>query len=380
MTQPQWKLPSLPDVLDSTPPNSKTPNILRQKNIIEKTLGDLGFTVKVGQIQQGPQITQFSLLAEADSQPFKIKKVEQDLALALSGVDVRIVLPAPQQPFMAVLVPHPAGEISVVSLRQLLESPAFVQHHGPLKVGLGLNLTGQPVIIDLVELPHLLLAGTTGSGKSSCLHTIIASLLCTYPPNTLHFLMIDPLSVELKIYNGLPHLFAPVVTRSAQALDTLGTLEKVIERRYQVFADNHARNISAYNQKLSEAGKDTIPYIVIVIDNVFDLLMSSANEVEKIITRMAQRARGAGVHLILSTPHANTSALSGSLKANFPGRIAFKVMNPAESRLILDQNGAEDLLGQGDLLFKASGGVAPQRVQGVYVSEVERERILDFWR
>ncbi len=380
MTQPQWKLPSLPDVLDSTPSANKTPNILRQKNIIEKTLDELGFAVKVGQIQQGPQITQFSLMVETAGQHSKIKGAEKDLALALSGADVQIVVPSPQQPYITVLVPHPAGEISVVTLRQLLESPAFAQHQGPLKVGLGLNLTGQPVIINLANLPHLLLGGTTGTGKSSCLHAIIASLLCTYPPNALHFLMIDPLSVELKNYNGLPHLFAPVVTRSTQALDTLGTLDKVIERRYKVFADNHARNISTYNQKLSEAGKDTIPYIVIIIDNVFDLLMNSGKAVEKIITRMAQRARGAGVHLILSTPHANTKALSGSLKANFPGRIAFKVMGSAESRLILDQNGAEALLGQGDMLFKAPGGVAPQRIQGVYVSERERERILDFWR
>lgn len=257
---------------------------------------------------------------------------------------------------------------------------AFRQVGGFLKVGLGLDLVGEPVVIDLTELPHLLIGGTTGSGKSTCLHAILASLLCTYSPNALQLLLIDPLAIELRDYTNLPHLFAPVVTRSSQALDTLNTIDKVIDRRYQSFADNQARNIAGYNQQLKRARKQTIPYIVVAIDNVFDLLMTSAKAVEQTITRMAQRARGAGVHLILSTPRADTDALSGTLKANFPGRIAFRVTDAAESRLILDQNGAEELIGQGDMLYKAPNTNTPRRIQGAYVSEEERQRIVRFWK
>ena len=376
MTHKPWQLPSIEKIFDEAQPATIAPNVLRQKRIIESTLAALGFEA---QVQQGPQATLYSLTPAADTQLSRLKGLETDLAVALSGAAVQIATPTARRPFVSILVPHLDGH-NTVPLRRVLESPAFRQHNGKLKIGLGIDVVDHPVIIDLTELPHLLIGGTTGSGKSACLHAMVASLLCTYPPNTLQLLMIDPLAVELRDYQDLPHLFAPVVTRSSQALDTLGTVDKVIDRRYRIFSDNQARNIESYNRLLIQADKEPIPYIVVVIDNVFDLLLTSASDVEQTITRMAQRARGAGIHLILATPRAHTDALSGTIKANFPGRIAFRVMGPAESRLILDEAGAEDLIGQGDMLYKAANTNVLQRIQGAYISEAERRRLVEFWR
>lgn len=378
MSGQRWQLPPIEDILDTPLTRTQPANVLRQKNVIEKTLAELGFEAQVQQVQQGPRFTRFNLLS--GEQLSRLKSLDKDLSVALSGAAVQIVLPTPHHPHLSILVARANRQNSPVKLRQMLESAEYGSHPGPLKFGLGLDIVGKPIAVGLPDMPHLLIGGTTGSGKSMCLHAIIAGFLCTYPPNALQLLLIDPLNIELRDYNNLPHLFAPVVTRSAQALDTLGTVDNVIDRRYKIFSQHHARDIISYNQKLADTGQDTIPYIVVAIDNVFDLLMTSAGEVEQIITRMAQRARGAGVHLILSTPRADTTALSGTLKANFPGRIAFRVMGPAESRLILDQAGAEELLGQGDMLFKAPHTTEPQRIQGIYVSELERRRIVEFWR
>lgn len=379
MTHKPWQLPSIEKIFDEAQPATIAPNVLRQKRIIESTLAALGFEAQVQQVQQGPQATLYSLTPAADTQLSRLKGLETDLAVALSGAAVQIATPTARRPFVSILVPHLDGH-NTVPLRRVLESPVFRQHNGKLKIGLGIDVVDHPVIIDLTELPHLLIGGTTGSGKSACLHAMVASLLCTYPPNTLQLLMIDPLAVELRDYQDLPHLFAPVVTRSSQALDTLGTVDKVIDRRYRIFSDNQARNIESYNRLLIQADKEPIPYIVVVIDNVFDLLLTSASDVEQTITRMAQRARGAGIHLILATPRTHTDALSGTIKANFPGRIAFRVMGPAESRLILDEAGAEDLIGQGDMLYKAPNTNVLQRIQGAYISEAERRRLVEFWR
>lgn len=380
MANQPWPTPAINEILDESDADTNPAHVLRQKRLIEKTLAELGYEVKINQVQQGPRLTRYNLTPESATQLSKIKNLDQDLAVALSGAAVQIALPTAQSPALGILVPHPRGQQSPVRLRPILESAAFRQVGGFLKVGLGLDLVGQPVVIDLTELPHLLIGGTTGSGKSTCLHAIIASLLCTYSPNALQLLLIDPLAIELRDYTNLPHLFAPVVTRSSQAIDTLNTIDNVINRRYQSFADHQARNIAGYNQQLKRARKQTIPFIVVAIDNVFDLLMTSAKEVEQTITRMAQRARGAGIHLILSTPRADTDALSGTLKANFPGRIAFRVTGTAESRLILDQGGAEELIDQGDMLYKAPNTNTPRRIQGAYVSEEERNRIVQFWR
>ncbi|HMQ53557.1 MAG TPA: DNA translocase FtsK [Anaerolineae bacterium] len=376
----QWQLPPIDQVLDEPPPETGQANLLRQKRLIEATLSELGFEAKVQQVQPGPRFTRFGLSPGAEGQLSKVKNLDKDLALALDGATVQIDLPTPDFPMLGVLVLPAHAPEPTVKLRQILETKLYKQAEGTLKVGLGLNLVGQPVIIDLAELPHLLIGGTTGSGKSDCLHNIIANLLCNYAPNQVQLLMIDPLAIELRDYSGLPHLFAPVVTRSAQALDTLNTIDKVIDRRYRAFADNQARDIAGYNQKLKQARRPPIPYIIIAIDNVFDLMMTAAREVEQVITRMAQRAWGAGVHLIFATPRADTEALSGTIKANFPARIALRVIGAAESRLILDAAGAEVLLGQGDLLYRAPNTTELTRLQGVHISEDERRRLVQFWR
>lgn len=380
MTKQTWRTPPLDEVLDEPGGDASPTNILRQKRAIEQTLAELGFEVKVHQIQQGPRLTRFNLTPESETQLSKIKNLDVDLAVALSGAAVQIAMPTPQLPYLGILVSYAAARPPAVKLRQVLDTPRFREAPGRIKVGLGLDMVGRPVVIDLAALPHLLIGGTTGSGKSTCLHAIIASLLCTYPPNAVQFLMIDPLAIELRHYDHLPHLFAPVVTRSVQALDTLNTVDQVINRRYQAFSESLVRDIDSYNRQLSQARKQPIPSIVVAIDNVFDLLMTSARDTEQIITRMAQRARGAGVHLILSTPRADTEALSGLIKANFPARLALRVIGAAESRLILDQAGAEELLGQGDMLYRAPHTNALVRLQGVHVSEAERRRIVDFWR
>jgi len=380
MADQQWRLPPIQDILDEPAPAANAPNVLRQKRLIEHSLAELGFEVQVHQIRQGPRATQFSLGPGADVQVSKIKNLEADLAVALSGAGVNIVDPTPEHPYLGILVSHPAGKKNVIRLRQMLESPAFEQKQGHLKVGLGINIIGVPVVISLTEMPHLLIGGTTGSGKSTCLHAVIAGLLCTYPPTILQFLMIDPLVTELRNYTNLPHLFAPVVTRSGQALDTLTTLDSVIDRRYKIFAQHRVRDIATYNQKVAQIEQEKMAYIVVAIDNVFDLMMTEAKEVEQVISRLAQRARGAGVHIVLSTPRAGTDVLAGTIKANFPGRIAFRVINRAESQLILDSAGAEELLDRGEMLYKGPNTNQLQRVQSVYVSEAELKRITDFWR
>lgn len=380
MVKKQWQLPPIQEILDDVVTGPGASGVLKQKRIVEKTLAEMGHEVKIQEVQQGLRATRFSLSVDRGTQLARFKTLDKDLAVALGGAAVQIVPPTPNHPYIAVLVLQPGGPKAPVTLRQVLESAEFKQNPGRLKFGLGLDIVGAAVLADLTELPHLLIGGTTGSGKSTCLNAIITSFLCTYPPNNLQLLMIDPLAVELRDYNGLPHLFAPVVTRSAQALNTLDTIDRVIDRRYQIFSELQARDIIAYNEKLAQSGQDEIPFIVIAIDNVFDLMTSAPQELEQLISRMARRARGAGVHLILSTPRPDTDALSGSIKANFPGRVAFRVMGPAESRLILDQAGADGLLGQGDMLYKAPHSTELQRVQGILVSEAERQRIIDYWK
>jgi S-DNA-T family DNA segregation ATPase FtsK/SpoIIIE len=380
MAHKQWQLPPLQDTLDEAVTEPAIPGVLKQKRIIEKTLEELGFAAKVQAVQPGPRVTHYSLRPDPETQISRLKNLDKDLAVALSGATVQFVPPGPNHPQVSLLVANPYSPNSPVKLRQVLESPEFLQNMGQLTFGLGLDIVGTAVVVDLTELPHLLIGGTTGSGKSTCLNAIITSLICTYPPNSLQLLMIDPLAVELRDYRDLPHLFAPVVTRSAQALNTLDTIDKVIDRRYRIFSEHQARNIVAYNDKRLKSGQEKIPFIVVAIDNVFDLMTTAPQELEQLISRMARRARGAGIHLILSTQRADTGALSGTIKANFPGRIAFRVMGPAESRLILDQAGADELLGHGDMLYKAPHDSELQRVQGILVSQAERMRIIDFWK
>jgi S-DNA-T family DNA segregation ATPase FtsK/SpoIIIE len=378
MTFRQRRLPPLHDILDDAVPDIDKAEVQEQIRLIEKTLADFDFPAEVRDVHHGPRMTQFGLKPRADVASEKIKTLDQDLAVALSGALAEIALPTPSYPYLRIAVEN--YHQPNVKLRQVLGSTAFNQREGALKIGLGLDIFGQPVIIDLAALPHLLIGGTTGSGKSVCINAIIASLVCTYLPDTLRLVLIDPIRVELTKFNDLPHLMGPLVTRSGQVLEVFNRIVQEIEQRYTRFTQVQVRDIAGYNQRAAQAGGEKLPYLVIIVDNLFDLMTKAPADLEQLLTRIAQKARAAGVHLVLATVRTHTDILSGSIKANFPGRIALKVVNKAESQLILDSAGAEDLLGHGDMLYKSPETSRLQRVQGVYVSEAELDRLIEFWR
>lgn len=377
MANQQWRLPPLAEILDSVPAEMDGDMAREQSQIIEQGLADLGVPAQVRNIHHGPRLTQFSLKPQSSAEVSQIKRLEQDLAVALSGALVQIDEPTPEYPYIVVVVQN--EQALGVTLRQALESPLFNRLRGAVKIPLGIDTFGRPLSIDLASLPHLLIGGTTGAGKSTCLHAMIASLLCTYTPDEVQLLLIDPLRVELDRYQGIPHLVAPVVTQTAEVLALLTRTVEEIERRYQELARAQVRDIAAYNGNLP-TGRPSLPYLLVIIDNLFDLMFHAPKDVEQLLTRIAQKARGAGIHLVLATLRSNVATVSGSIKANFPARIAFRVADRAESQLILDTGGAELLFGQGDMLFKAAGTGHLQRLQGIYVSEHELNRIVNFWR
>lgn len=345
-----------------------------QVEIIEKTLGELGIAAEVRNIHYGPRLTQFTLKTGHPGEVANIIKAEADLAVALSGSLAQIEEPDPRYPYLRIIVENHGRPD--VRLRRILESPTFQHAPGAIKIGLGLDTFGGAVVIDLAGLPHLLIGGTTGSGKSVCINATIASLLSVYRPEEVRLLLIDPLRVELEKYEGLPHLATPVVSRTRDVPDILNQVIEEIERRYITFSQAGVRDIAAYNRQAARK----LAYLIIIIDNLLDLLQVASKDIEQALTRIAQKARGAGVHLILATVRANTGTVSGTIKANFPGRIAFRVTDRAESQQILDAGGAEKLLGQGDMLYKSPQTNFIQRVQGMYVTEEELQRITHFWR
>jgi S-DNA-T family DNA segregation ATPase FtsK/SpoIIIE len=299
------------------------------------------------------------------------------LALALSAAPIRIEAPIPGRPYVGIEVPNVSK--AIVPLRSALESGVFYHKKGKLKIALGRNVAGQPVIGDLAAMPHLLIAGATGSGKSVCVNAIIACLLCTHTPDTLRFLMIDPKMVELVQYNGIPHLLAPVVTELERTVGVLSWATREMDRRYKAFSKVGARNIESYNEKVVGTDEEKLPYIVIIIDELADLMMMAPDEVERTVQRIAQMARATGMHLIIATQRPSVDVVTGLIKANFPARIAFAVSSQVDSRVILDTPGAERLLGKGDMLFMAPDSAKLQRLQGVYLSDGELDRIIKFW-
>jgi S-DNA-T family DNA segregation ATPase FtsK/SpoIIIE len=368
-------LPPIGDILDQAVADGRNQAAAReQAAIIEKVLADFDLPAQVRNVHYGPRLTQFSLRPGVQGQVDKIKKLEPDLAVALSGALAQIEEPGPGYPYVRLIVEN-YGRPNV-KLRQVLESPTFSHKEAAIKVGLGLDTFGEPVVIDLAALPHLLIGGATGSGKSMAVNAMISSMLCTYQPHELQLLLVDPLRVELEKYEGLPHLAAPVIGHSRQVFDALSQLMAEIEHRYTTFAQLGVRDIAAYNRQASQK----LPYLVVIIDNLLDLMMTAAKDVEQALTRIAQKARGAGIHVVLATVRSNVGTVSGTIKANFPGRIAFRVADRVESQQILDAGGAEKLLGQGDMLYKSPHTSFLQRVQGIYVSEQELQRIIGFWR
>jgi S-DNA-T family DNA segregation ATPase FtsK/SpoIIIE len=384
---------SLPPLTLLSPPaqaHHQDANTRYQSQIIEETLKGFGIPAEVVEINTGPTVTQFGLklgtierkLADGDTvqQRIRVNKVvalSNDLALALSASPIRIEAPVPGRPLVGVEVPN--SHKTMVSLRAVIESDDFKKSNKPLKVALGQGVSGQPVFASLVDTPHLLIAGATGSGKSVCINTLISTLLFTHAPEQLRFLMIDPKMVELTSFNGIPHLIAPVVTDFEQVVGALAWATREMERRYKLFAAAGARSIGSYNRKVGAKG-EKLPYLVIVIDELADLMMMAPDEVERNICRIAQMARATGIHLVIATQRPSVDVVTGLIKANFPTRIAFAVTSQIDSRVILDTPGAEKLLGKGDMLYMASDSAKLQRLQGCFVSDAEINNVVGFWR
>ncbi|MGQ9501805.1 MAG: DNA translocase FtsK, partial [Anaerolineae bacterium] len=364
-------------------------DIRERVRIIEETLASFGIEARVREINPGPAVTQFSVepgymnTKDAQGQPRKVRvsrivNLANDLALALSASPIRIEAPIPGRPYVGIEVPNTIK--SLVSLRGVLESDVFRQHPGALRIALGRDVSGQAVVADLAAMPHLLIAGATGSGKSVCINAIIATFLLTHTPETLRLIMVDPKMVELIHYNGIPHLLAPVVVELGRVMGVLNWAIKEMDQRYKIFSQLGVRNLVAYNELMVSKGQRPIPYIVIIVDELADVMMTSPDEVERAITRLAQMARATGIHLIIATQRPSVDVVTGLIKANFPARIAFAVTSQVDSRVILDSPGAERLLGRGDMLFMSPESTKLQRLQGVYVSDRELSRLVRFWK
>ena len=376
-----YKLPGL-DLLTSPPPLSEREiqeNPEDSSKILEDTLMDFGIEVKVVKVSRGPVITRYELQPASGVRVQKITTLSDNIALAMKAVTIRIVAPIPGKSTVGVEVPN--LKRTLVYLREVLEAKEYKKEGSKLKLALGKDISGTPIVADLDKMPHLLIAGATGSGKTVCLNSVITALLCNATPEELKFLMIDPKKVELAPFNDLPHLLAPVVKDSKKASHILSWACNEMDRRYEVFAEAGVRNIDGYNQR-SENGQnfEKMPYIVIVIDELHDLMLVAREQVEDMITRIAQLARAVGIHMIIATQRPSVDVITGVIKANLPSRISFKVASKVDSRTVLDMNGAEKLLGRGDMLFIESGNPKPTRAQAALVSDEEIEKVTSFIR
>ncbi|MCS6907722.1 MAG: DNA translocase FtsK 4TM domain-containing protein [Anaerolineales bacterium] len=382
-----WQLPELQAVLEagSLPQDSEEVEQHRAR-VIEETLRSFGAPAHVVEINRGPVVTQFGVepdFIETRSgrvrvRVGKIAALADDLALALSARSVRIQAPVPGKGYVGIEVPN--EQPTLVRLRSVIESEAFQRLRSPLRIGLGQDVSGRAVAIDLAAMPHLLIAGTTGSGKSVCVNALIACLLLHNTPAQLRLILVDPKRVELSVYNGIPHLMTPVVVELDRVTGVLQWVTREMEGRYQKLADAGCRNVVEYNAKAVPKGGGPLPYLVVVIDELADLMMLAPEETERSLTRLAQLARATGIHLVLATQRPSVDVLTGLIKANFPARIAFAVASGVDSRVILDQLGAERLLGRGDMLFQAPDAAAPIRLQGAFVSDGEILRLVEFWQ
>lgn len=346
--------------------------VLKNASLLEKTLSDFGVEAKVNQVTVGPTITRYEIQPSPGVKVSKIVNLTDDIALSLAAKSIRIEAPIPGKSAIGIEVPN--EESQMVSVREVLESEEFKTFDSPLAMALGKDISGKPIIGDIGKMPHLLIAGSTGSGKSVCVNTLINSILYKAKPDEVKFLLIDPKVVELASYNGIPHLLIPVVTDPKKAANALNWAVVEMNKRYKLFAQNGVKDITSYNEKVEEK----LPKIVIIIDELADLMMVSASDVEDYICRLAQMARAAGMHLIVATQRPSVDVITGVIKANIPSRIAFAVSSQTDSRTILDMGGAEKLLGKGDMLFYPLGAAKPVRLQGAFISEGESERVIDF--
>jgi S-DNA-T family DNA segregation ATPase FtsK/SpoIIIE len=371
-----YKLPSI-DLLSS--PAHKTGNIFGENleesaAILEDTLRDFGIESKVINISKGPVITRYELQPAPGVKVTRITSLSDDIALTMKATTVRIVAPIPGKSCVGIEVPN--ADTSMVFLKEILESSEYqkMSASSKLTMALGKDISGRAVVTDLGDMPHLLIAGTTGSGKTVCVNSLIMSMIYNATPEELKFLMVDPKMVELAIYNGLPHLLCPVVTDAKKVSGALGWVVGEMENRYKMLAKITVRNIQAFNQKSEEK----LPYIVVIIDELADLMMIAQEDIENAITRLAQLSRAVGIHMILATQRPSVDVITGVIKANFPARISFKVASKVDSRTVLDMNGADKLLGKGDMLFLEPGSPKPVRAQGTFLTDPEIERVVTF--
>lgn len=369
-----WEFPSL-ELLSESSSHPDPGNITKNSEAIKKTLKDFSIDVTMGEANIGPTVTQYTLKPADGVKLNQITARANDLALSLAARSLRVEAPIPGKPYVGVEVPNKVG--AVVTLREIIESEAFQTkaEKSNLSLALGRAAAGDPFVVDLKSMPHLLIAGATGSGKSVAINSIIIDLLYQNSPSDLRFLMVDPKRVELTGYNGIPHLLAPVVVEVDKTISLLKWAMAEMDRRFELFAASGARNIETYNAEPSEG---RLPYIVIIIDELADLMVQSAKDVEGAIVRLSQMARAVGIHLIVATQRPSVDVITGLIKANIPTRIAFAVASQADSRTILDAGGAEKLLGRGDMLYASSDLNAPMRAQGVFITDKEIKAVTDF--
>ena len=385
-------LPPL-DLLDSGQLIEQNEKQIREKAaLIENTLLDFGLPVQVIEVRRGPAVTQFGIAPQYIEKPgakgeireqkvrvSQITALANDLALSLAASRIRLEAPVPGRPIVGIEVPN--EETALVHLRPVLESSQFYKLKAPLAIGLGLDVSGTTVAADLSKMPHLLIAGTTGSGKSVCINALTTGLVCNNRPDDLRLVMIDPKMVELVRFNGLPHLLGKVEVDLERIIGVLRWMTREMDERYKILAEVGARNIGDYNTLARRRKKlDKLPFIILLIDELSDLMMMAPEEVEHTLVRLAQMARAVGIHLVVATQRPSTDVVTGLIKANFPARIAFAVASSIDSRVILDSGGAESLLGKGDMLFQAPDAAKPVRLQGCFVSDLEVERVVSFWR
>jgi S-DNA-T family DNA segregation ATPase FtsK/SpoIIIE len=388
------RLPALTILLadQNTRPDERTIN--QTAGMIEKTLAEFGIVATVIGFRVGPTVTQFavqpgfmkrgSATSEEEAQQIKVRvaqiaSLQKDLALALSAERLRIEAPVPGKPYIGIEVPN--SHTSVVRMRSILETEAFHKIGTPLAMALGRDVSGQPVVADLARMPHLLIAGATGSGKSVCITAIAACLAMNNSPEDLRMVMIDSKMVELLRFNGLPHLYGKVETNVERILGVLRWVVVEMEHRYRLLEASHSRDVESYNRKMARKKDGTpLPRIVVLIDELADLMMSAPDQTEHNLVRLAQMARATGIHLIVATQRPSTDVVTGLIKANFPARLAFAVASGVDSRVILDANGAENLLGRGDMLFLNPEVGNPIRAQGVMITDMEIERLIAHWQ
>ncbi len=382
-----YRLPPF-DLLKPPPPNQVPveDDLHGNSRILEETLKDFGIEAKVIEIEQGPVITRYELLPAPGVKVNRIVSLSDDLALVLKATSIRFLTPIPGKAAIGIEIPN--STTTTVYLRELLESSEYRENNCQLPLLLGKDTSGKPIVSDLAEMPHLLIAGATGSGKTVCVNSIIAGLLFSKSPEDLKFVMVDPKMVELATYKNIPHMLTPVVTDVRKAAGTLNWLVTEMERRYQFFATCGTRNIQAFNNRKQMNGSNSggegqeipkrLPYIILVIDELADLMLVAQDKVENAITRLAQLSRAVGIHLILATQRPSVDVITGIIKANFPARISFKVTSKVDSRTVLDINGADKLLGKGDMLFMKPGDPKPTRGQATYISDDEINTTVQF--